>query len=90
MNFTGNIHQLFQIKTDVEFNEFALKIFHYQYANNSVYQQYVNYHLSPNAIKNIDHYLRIPFLPIEFFKTHQVSCKGGKYDQIFTSSGTTG
>jgi len=90
MNFTAQIHQLFHIRSDIEFNAFALKIFHYQYANNQVYQQYVNYHLNATAIKNIDHYSQIPFLPIEFFKTHRVNCTDHQSDQLFTSSGTTG
>jgi phenylacetate-coenzyme A ligase PaaK-like adenylate-forming protein len=89
MNLNGQIYQLFQISTDTEFNAFALKIFHYQYTNNAIYQQYVNYHLNPTAIKNISHYTQIPFLPIEFFKTHQVICDGKDAEQIFTSSGTT-
>lgn len=90
MNITAQIDQLFQIKTDIEFNAFALKIFHYQYTNNEVYKQYVNFHLNSSAINNIKYYSQVPFLPIEFFKTHRVNCKNSQPDQVFTSSGTTG
>ena len=90
MNITEQIPQLFHINTDTEFNAFALKIFHYQYAKNPVYQKYVNFHLSPSAINNIKHYSKIPFLPIEFFKTHDVLCNNHHVDQTFVSSGTTG
>jgi len=39
----------------------------------------------------ISHYSQIPFLPIEFFKTHQITSSNRTvYDKIFTSSGTTG
>ena len=89
MNMSEQINQLFQIGSDTEFNAFALKIFHYQYINNGVYNQYVNYHLKSSEINSIDHYSQIPFLPIEFFKTHEIICKGHQTDQLFTSSGTT-
>lgn len=90
MNLTGPIEQIFQISNDTEFNAFALKIFHYQYANNLVYQQYVDYHLKSTELSGVNHYSQIPFLPIEFFKTHDVICQGHQSDLLFTSSGTTG
>ena len=90
MNLTGPIEQIFQISNDTEFNAFALKIFHFQYANNLVYQQYVDYHLKSTELSGINHYSQIPFLPIEFFKTHDIICQGHQPDLLFTSSGTTG
>lgn len=90
MNLTGQIQQIFQISNDIEFNAFALKIFHYQYANNIIYQRYVNFHFTSGEIKKINHYAQIPFLPIEFFKTHNIICDNQNPEQIFTSSGTTG
>ena len=38
----------------------------------------------------IDNIARIPYLPIEFFKTHQVLSKNSTVDLIFESSGTSG
>lgn len=90
MNLTGQIQQIFQISNDIEFNAFALKIFHYQYANNIIYQRYVNFHFTSGEIEKINHYAQIPFLPIEFFKTHNIICDNQNPEQIFTSSGTTG
>lgn len=90
MHIPLQIEQLFQISSDTEFNAFALKIFHYQYTNNAVYQQYVNFHLDSSDILNISHYSQIPFLPIEFFKTHDVLCNSLHVAQTFVSSGTTG
>jgi len=82
------IKRIFDIKTDAEFNDFAIKIFHFQYSNNPVYQEFVDFHLS--NINRIDHYSQIPFLPIEFFKIHKVLCTNSETEKIFTSSGTTG
>lgn len=90
MNIAEQTDRLFQIESDTEFNALAVEIFHYQYDSNPIYHQYVDYHLKPTEINNIDHYSQIPFLPIEFFKTHKVICSGQQTAQVFTSSGTTG
>ena len=85
------IINVFQKKTlnDDEFNALSLVIFNYQYEQNKVYQSFVD-----KVCKNksqINHYSQIPFLPIEFFKKHDVTCLSPKdSDVIFTSSGTTG
>ncbi len=69
------------------FEEIALSIFDYQYKNNLVYKEFADY-LGKNTPKSID---QIPFLPIEFFKTHNVVCHSVLKNKIlFTSSGTTG
>ena len=72
-----------------KFNELALKVFHFQVKSNLIYQKYV---LSLKIdIKSIHHYSQIPFLPIEFFKSHQVLCDALHDNTIvFSSSGTTG
>lgn len=66
-----------------------MALFHYQYANNQLYQQYVDaLHVRPEDVKDI---VQIPFLPIPFFKTYQV--KTGSWESaplFFESSGTTG
>ena len=80
--------QIFNIRSDSEFNELAIKIFQYQYIYNRVYNKFVNYHIED--IRTIDHYKKIPFLPIEFFKTHKVLCEDQKAENVFLSSGTTG
>ena len=79
---------IFNIRSDNEFNELALKIFQYQYLHNALYQKFVDYNIK--NIKIIDHYKKIPFLPIEFFKTHKVICEDRKVEKVFLSSGTTG
>jgi len=79
--------KIFEIEHERQFNDFALKIFDYQAENNPVYKEFL-YHLGVN-VSSVDNYKNIPFLPIEFFKTHKV-ISGNQDDKIiFYSSGTT-
>lgn len=65
-----------------------MEIFLFQYRNNELYRTYVD------AIKldlqSVDSIEKIPFLPISFFKTHQVKTTDFTPQIIFESSGTTG
>lgn len=79
---------IYEIKTDNEFNDLALKIFYYQAINNKVYSDYIK-HLNIN-ISEIKTIFQIPFLPIEFFKTQKIVCEEKSWEIIFESSGTTG
>lgn len=82
------LKQIFEIKTEKDFNAVALSVFKYQRVNNSVYKQYV----STLSIydSDINHYSQIPFLPIEFFKSKEVVCSAITQKTVcFTSSGTT-
>jgi hypothetical protein len=88
MNIESLINRIFEIKSDTEFNDIALEIFHFQYTNNPVYHQFVD--LNYLRIKTIDHYCKIPFLPIEFFKSHKILSGDSEPEKIFISSGTTG
>jgi len=85
------ITDIFHIKNEYEFNSLCLKIFHFQYQNNLVYQKFVNYLFQRKKIKvdNILHYTQIPFLPIDLFKYHQVLSTHQKTEIFFESSGTT-
>jgi phenylacetate-coenzyme A ligase PaaK-like adenylate-forming protein len=79
---------VFSIQNEEDFNRVALEVFNYQFENNKVYKQYVeNLHIDTSAIR---HYSEIPFLPIQFFKTQNVSTLNQKPQITFTSSGTTG
>lgn len=84
-----NIQQIFQVFDEQSFNEWAVKIFHYQYHHLPVYQQYCDLQLK-NGINNIDHYTKIPFLPIDFFKKHYIISEDRNPVLEFHSSGTTG
>ncbi|RLD56729.1 MAG: acyl transferase, partial [Bacteroidetes bacterium] len=88
MKLTGNISkQVFHISSNNEFNDLAVKIFRFQYANNSIYRQFVDFYIKkPGDVKSIR---EIPFLPIEFFKSHKIISGAKKAQQVFLSSGTT-
>ena len=77
---------IFSIQTSDEFEAIALKVFHHQYQHNPIYRAYVE-GLNKSNPQTID---EIPFLPIEFFKTHQVYCGEQDPELLFKSSGTTG
>jgi len=80
--------EIFSIQNEVEFKKTALKVFRFQAENNSVYQNFIQ-HLNLN-IAEIDSLEKIPFLPIRFFKSHEILSGKSSIEKIFTSSGTTG
>jgi len=80
--------EIFAISNETEFEKTALAIFKHQVSNNLVYKEYINY-LGTDTSK-ITSINQIPFLPIEFFKSHKVTSSKKQTQAIFTSSGTTG
>ena len=80
--------KIFDLKNTAVFEETALKIFRFQAKENPVYRSFLQY-LSVKPL-NIDSVEKIPFLPIQFFKTHCVVSGTKKEGVIFRSSGTTG
>ena len=81
-------NKMLNVSSHDDFNELALDIFHFQYKNNIVYNQFVDF-LNIQVSKIVD-YTQIPFLPVEFFKTHKVVSEEFDPEIIFSSSGTTG
>ena len=79
--------KVFNIEKE-KFESLALDLFHFQYENNAVYQQYVNaLQIQVDTVQSV---IQIPFLPIRFFKSHQVRTTLFDPATIFESSGTTG
>lgn len=78
---------IFNIKTEQEFQRKCLETFRYQYENVEVYQKFVDF-LNID-ISKIDEVKKIPFLPIEMFKNHQIIDKNKPANLYFQSSGTT-
>ncbi len=79
---------IFAIETAEEFVETALAVFRYQAVNNAVYSEYISLlNIDANAVDCLE---KIPFLPIEFFKSHKVVSTTKKSKAVFTSSGTSG
>jgi len=79
---------IFNIQSVNNLEEVALEVFAYQYQNNTVYQEFCN-HLSRNP-SEVTSVSDIPFLPIEFFKSHKIVSTSVPAEIIFSSSGTTG
>lgn len=81
-------NSIFNIKNQTEFEDLALQVFSYQFKNNKVYRSFCDLlYKHPSDVKTIRD---IPFLPIQFFKTHQVLSADAATEVTFTSSGTTG
>ncbi|HMG81513.1 MAG TPA: hypothetical protein VK559_00630 [Ferruginibacter sp.] len=73
--------------TTGSFSSLALEVFRFQYNNNVVYRQYCQ--TLKVAVDKIDTIEKIPFLPINFFKTHTIVTTAFEPATIFESSGTT-
>ncbi|WP_299366134.1 acyl transferase [Winogradskyella sp.] len=79
---------IFHIKSDAEFEALSLDIFRFQFENNPVYRSFCDLlYKHPADVKSI---ADIPFLPIQFFKSHQILSENKPIEKLFTSSGTTG
>ncbi|KYH04082.1 acyl transferase [Chryseobacterium cucumeris] len=78
---------IFNIKTEQDFLSASLKTFRYQYENVEIYRKFVDF-LKVNP-DEVDSLVKIPFLPIEMFKNHQILDKNVDTDLYFQSSGTT-
>lgn len=78
-------NKIFSVTTS-NFEEIALEVFQFQYKNNPVYKKFVDYLGKQNPTSCSE----IPFLPISFFKTHEIRCFHKETDILFKSSGTGG
>jgi phenylacetate-coenzyme A ligase PaaK-like adenylate-forming protein len=79
---------IFQIKNQKQLEKIALKVFRFQYEYNAVYRDFCDHlKVQVSAVKTLE---QIPFLPIQFFKTHEVLSSNNPIEATFTSSGTTG
>lgn len=83
-----NKQQVFSISSQEQFNRVALQVFRHQAKNCTIYREFLNG--LKTDVTQIELVEQIPFLPIEFFKTHQVVSSNAPVQVTFTSSGTTG
>jgi phenylacetate-coenzyme A ligase PaaK-like adenylate-forming protein len=80
--------QVFAINNERSFIETTLQVFQYQVANCGVYKEFIKgLKVDPADVKSVE---QIPFLPVEFFKSHNVVTSIKPDEVVFTSSGTTG
>ncbi|MEM7548541.1 MAG: acyl transferase [Bacteroidota bacterium] len=78
---------LFKVN-DHNFEAKALELFQFQAKYNKVYNEYIK--LLDVDIKAVLTPKDIPFLPIEFFKSHHIKSCNWVEETVFKSSGTTG
>ena len=79
--------RIFEPLEEGAFNALSLDIFNFQYKGNEIYRMYTDsIGVSPS---NVTHYTKIPYLPVSFFKTHDVITGTAPPEKIFLSSGTT-
>ncbi|MGL2962353.1 acyl transferase [Flavobacterium sp. RSB2_4_14] len=83
-----NPQDIFTISSQKQFEKMALKVFRFQYENNMVYKEFCDFlKVDKQSVKSLH---QIPFLPIQFFKSHNVFSSTDIVQETFTSSGTTG
>ncbi len=81
-------NEIFNIKTEEGFKDLSLRVFKHQFENNASYRSFCDLlYIHPSDVKSIE---EIPFLPIQFFKSHEILSSKERVQEIFTSSGTTG
>ena len=77
----------YEITSDYEFEKACFDLLKIHYDLNPVYRSYCNLiNKSPESINSIR---EIPFLPISFFRNHQIKIFSEKPKLVFKSSGTT-
>jgi len=82
------IERIFDIQDPDSFRNSALDIFRSQSAGNRIYGEFLkSLSVDLSSVKSIS---QIPFLPVEFFKSHIIITGTQPHIKIFESSGTTG
>lgn len=80
-------HKIFGVN-EGNFEALALEVFNFQQENNPVYKAYLHaLKINPQSVQTID---QIPFLPVRFFKSHEVKTTLFEPQAVFESSGTSG
>lgn len=81
-------NEIFNISSSNDFERLAIEVFRFQYENVKVYRDFCDLlRCLPTSVKTIKD---IPFLPIQFFKSHSIIAQGMEPEITFASSGTTG
>lgn len=90
MPINSNINQIEQqifAVNEQNFTTIALQVFQFQAQNNAVYKKYLeSLNINPLSISSLE---KIPFLPIEFFKSHKIVSGNQEPEICFLSSATT-
>lgn len=79
-------HKIFNV-LDSDFDDLAVSVYRYQYENNHVYRQFSDaLYKNPDVVRSLE---QVPYLPVSFFKSHQVMTSVFEPDIVFESSGTS-
>lgn len=81
---TSFVNNIFSVSNQ-GFLQQAMETFHFQYGNNSVFKQWCDLIPQTQFKQSCD----FSFLPISFFKSHQITTTLFEPEQVFESSGTT-
>jgi phenylacetate-coenzyme A ligase PaaK-like adenylate-forming protein len=81
-------YSVFTISDQDTFNASCLERFREQYLHIPAYRKFCD--LTGRSPDSVDSHKDIPFLPIEFFKSHLLLPPDKKAEVVFRSSGTTG
>lgn len=87
LEFNSLIERIKTIKPD-QFESLSLDVFKLQYQHNGVYRKWCT--SIGKTPENVNQLEMIPFLPIEFFKSHTIMTGKWEAQMTFESSGTTG
>ncbi|MEO8085730.1 MAG: acyl transferase [Bacteroidota bacterium] len=83
--------KIFSITSEIQFELLALEIFRFQAEHTAIYRKYLELlKCNPGRITSTS---QIPFLPVEFYKSHEISSENQESRskmKTFSSSGTTG
>ncbi|WP_114748845.1 LuxE/PaaK family acyltransferase [Pleomorphovibrio marinus] len=89
MNYFKSFSEALKSIKERDFDKIALELFQWQALHNPVYFQFLE--AMGADPKNVSYLEDIPFIPIEFFKSHKVYCSDQHLEEgFFSSSGTTG
>lgn len=84
-NFSTRLHD----PEGFDFEDMAMDLFHYQAKSNRIYRSFIE--ARGLEVEKVEEIHQIPFLPIQFFKSHAVVCgEEADFNQYYSSSGTTG
>ena len=80
-------NKILNISSSQEFEKYSIEIFNYQFEKNTIYREFCK--LTGKNPSNIRSSFEIPFLPIQFFKTHKIISSNQPIKKTFYSSGST-
>ncbi len=80
--------QIFELQGGADFEALSLDVFRRQAVDCPPYREYISLlGVDPAGVDALE---KIPFLPVELFKTHEIYCASVPPEKVFTSSATTG